>query len=445
MSVTISKRSFLLLILDLGAITGSYSAGYYLKSGYGPVGLLDHPISYLALIIFPSLFYIFDLYYPYNHFGKTQTFVEVLFSVGIGGLLIASVSYLDRSFLLSRLIFVYTMTFLIPLIFLIRLLYDFFFQSRLLDKRALIVGTGPLACELVKVIKTTPHSGIEVIGLIYENKKPPGGQKNGIPVIGGVASLLSLIDWYKIELVVLAFDSREELSEAGVMSQLLARQVMVTSAIHLFEQINGDIPFRLLGSHYLLGLMSQVKRNPYLRLKRGMDLFFGGILFVFMAPGLFAASLLIFLFERKNPFFLQKRIGINGKAFELIKLRTMTQVKKNRLIATPLGKWIRRYHIDEIPQLFNVMKGDMSLIGPRPEIPYFVDRCRKKIPFYDAVFTVKPGLTGWAQCTLRHTTTVHDYEKKFRYNLYYLKNISLGLDLQVLLKTIRVVLLGKGK
>ena len=106
---------------------------------------------------------------------------------------------------------------------------------------------------------------------------------------------------------------------------------------------------------------------------------------------------------------------------------------------------MRKYRIDEIPQLFNVIKGDMSLIGPRPEIPYFVEKCRKRVPFYDAVFAVKPGLTGWAQVNYGYTRSLKDYKEKFRYNLYYLKNISLILDLLILLRTIRIILLGKGQ
>jgi lipopolysaccharide/colanic/teichoic acid biosynthesis glycosyltransferase len=116
--------------------------------------------------------------------------------------------------------------------------------------------------------------------------------------------------------------------------------------------------------------------------------------------------------------------------------------KKPRV--TALGKWLRKYRVDEIPQLLNVMNGDMSLIGPRPEIPFFVERCQNKIPFYSATFAVKPGLTGWAQVKFRHTISEKDYERKFCYNLYYLKNISPQLDLEILIKTVRIVLLGRG-
>jgi len=123
----------------------------------------------------------------------------------------------------------------------------------------------------------------------------------------------------------------------------------------------------------------------------------------------------------------------------------MTEKGRGVKQVNSFAKWIRRYRIDEIPQLINVLRGEMSLIGPRPEIPYFVERSRKLIPFYDIVFSVRPGLTGWAQVKFRYATSVKDYNKKFRYNLYYLKNVSLLLDVLILLRTVRTVLLGREK
>ena len=137
---------------------------------------------------------------------------------------------------------------------------------------------------------------------------------------------------------------------------------------------------------------------------------------------------------------------MDGKVFKLFKFRTMTgpdATNKQRVIW--IGRWLRKFRIDETPQLVNVLKGDMSLIGPRPEIEYFVQKCRGIIPYYDAVFTVRPGITGWAQVKFLHTTEIKDYPRKFCYNLFYLKNLSLQLDLLIVLKTIRVVLLGRGK
>ena len=167
---------------------------------------------------------------------------------------------------------------------------------------------------------------------------------------------------------------------------------------------------------------------------------------VFFSPAMILSYLLLFFYGPRNIFFIQDRIGVDGKIFKLFKFRTMTSVDgANRQRVIWIGKWLRKFRIDETPQLINVLKGDMSLIGPRPEIDYFVEKCRAVIPYYDAVFSVRPGITGWAQVKFLHTTELKDYPRKFCYNLFYLKNLSFSLDMLIVLKTIRVVLLGRGK
>lgn len=442
------NRRTLLLSLDLGVIVLAYMIGFYFR--HGRFGLPTHQSAflYLSLVVFPTFFYVFDLYYPFRRFMPAQTFIDVLFSVLLGMVMTAALAYADRSFTQSRLGFVYSSLLLIFFVFVIRLLDESVSYSRLLDKKILILGAGPLALEIARVIRETPHSGMEVAGLVSnrrDNGKSKTLVKNGLRILGNVSEMVSLIDWYKARLVVLALEPDEETSDLKIYAELLERNVPVTSSIHLFEKLSGDVPYKLLGAHYLLGLMAQVKTRPYLKLKRLIDLFFGAWLLVLLSPVLaFAVAVLAFSGPREI-LFLQKRIGKDSVPFQLIKLRTMTTTRRGKEKVTRLGSWMRKYRIDEIPQLLNVLKGEMSLIGPRPEIPYFVDRCRKKIPFYSTVFTVKPGLTGWAQVKFRHATSVGDYEKKFRYNLYYLKNISLALDLLIILKTIRVVLMGKGK
>ncbi len=441
----ISRRMLFLMLVDIAAVIVAYILAFSIRYGVGIYRLTEIPFFYLSLFVFPISLYIFDLYYPFKYFAPAQTFIDVILSVSIGGILLATASYFDHTFILpSRVIFVYITLVLGPLIFCTRLLYDFIFKSRFLDKKTLILGTGPLASEIARAVTETPHSNIEIVGFVSENNKSIANSKNGIRVLGDLSNLISLIDWYGIQLVILALDPKRESSETDLMSQLFGLGVLVTSAIHLFERLTGKLPYEVLDNHYLLGLMAQIKTRPYLKLKRFADMIFGILLLIAVSPIFLAAALLWFT-GSKEIFFIQQRIGRDGAPFRLIKLRTMTENKHRKQTVTRFGKWIRRYRIDEIPQLINVIKGDMSLIGPRPEIPYFVARSRKRIPFYDTVFAVKPGLTGWAQVKFRYATSIKDYNEKFRYNLFYLKNISLALDLMILLKTIRVILLGRGK
>jgi exopolysaccharide biosynthesis polyprenyl glycosylphosphotransferase len=440
----ISKRSLSLAFFDWIAVLCAFTLAFYIRTGGQWTQAIQYPFLYLSLIVFTVIFYVFDLYYPFRRFFPTETAVDVLLSVFTGIVITSAIAYADRSFIMPRSIFLYTTVLLMVFILFIRFFYDALFHSKFLDKKVLVLGTGPIADEIIRTIRATPHSGMEVVGVVREKNKP-AVSKIKIPIVGTMNDLISLIDFYDIKLVVLALDPKEDFSELKALSMLLESRVSVTSAIHLFEKLEGEVPYQQLGTHYLLGLTSQIKARPYLRVKRVIDLFFSFLLFIILSPILILCMILLSFSGPAKIFFLQERIGKGGNRFRLLKFRSMTMNKKGKTVITPLGQWMRRYRIDEIPQLINVLKGDMSLIGPRPEIPYFVERCRKRIPFYDAVFAVKPGLTGWAQVKFRYTTSVKDYEQKFRYNLYYLKNFSLSLDLLIILKTIRVVVLGKGK
>lgn len=441
------KNRASLLVIDLFLLASSFSFSFYIRTSTWEFNFLEHPFWGLSFFIYPLSLYIFDLYFPYRQFRWDQTLADVVMSVSVSGLLLASCSYLDRSFLFSRSIFLSVGFIFATFIFISRLFYEWLIQTHLLDKRALIIGTGHFAKEVRKKIVEVPGAGIEILGFISVKKKNSSDEENykNISIAGHASSLLSLIDWHRADLLILALDSTDHFSETEILTHAFKKNTGVISGIALYENLSGEIPYRALNHDYLIGLMSYTRVRTYLRVKRAMDVLISGCLLIGLFP-IFALSVLgLYLNGFKNPIFIQKRIGQSGKNFRLIKLRTMKENHGNKSQTTFLSRAFRKYRVDEVPQLINVLKGDMSLIGPRPEIPFFVERCRKKIPFYDAVFTVKPGLTGWAQVKFRHATSVKDYEQKFRYNLYYLKNISLKLDFVILLQTIRVVLQGKGK
>jgi exopolysaccharide biosynthesis polyprenyl glycosylphosphotransferase len=443
----ISRRTWFLILCDVIAIVTSLVIANYLWCGSWEMVLAKIPHVYFSLAVFLTLFYVFDLYYPYKYFGPAQTLTDVVMSVGIGMIVAAALAYMNRSFAMPRYTFVYAALCLCALIFFIRLVYDIIFKSRLAVKNALIVGSGAMALELDKRIQATPYAPMRVVGMVAQKMEDSGNRneaKHALPVLGEMAELISLIDRYDVQLVILGETFEGHISDVRMMDRVLQKKIMITSATYLYERLTGETPHRHLSPNYLMGLMSQVRGRAYLKVKRLMDLCFGLLLLVFLSPILLIAGALLLLTGTSDIFFLQTRIGKNGIPFRVIKLRSMTESQKGIPQVTKLGSLLRKYRIDEIPQLLNVLKGEMSLIGPRPEIPYFANRCRRKIPFYDLIFALSPGITGWAQVKFRYTTSVKDYERKFQFNLYYIKNVSFPLDLLIILKTIRVVLLGKG-
>lgn len=188
--------------------------------------------------------------------------------------------------------------------------------------------------------------------------------------------------------------------------------------------------------------------------KRATDLLFALIVSIVTLPILLVGALLVRLTSHGNAFYRQLRVGLHGRLFTIHKLRTMVDdaeagglqwAEKNDTRITPLGKFLRATRIDELPQLWNVLRGDMSLVGPRPERPEFVEQLEKEIPFYRARFAVRPGITGWAQVKHRYVNSVEDTKTKLEYDLFYIKNRSLWLDLVILGKTTKTVVTFRGQ
>lgn len=441
----ISKRSLFLLFLDTVMILLSLHLAAYWRYNLQVDALLNSPSLFSLFFVYPLFFYVFDLYFPFKYYRPGKAIVDIALAVSCTVLALSALWSFNRSLTLPRPFFIIFNAVLVVGIFIVRMIYDVFFQARMIDKKTIIIGTGQLAETITHVIQKTPHSGIELIGLVSDTSTKES-KPVSVPVVGDVSQLLSLIDWYHIQLVIIAVDSKSKSSEPELMLALMRQKVQVTSAVHLFEKLDEAIPYDGVNEHFILSLMSEVRSLRYLHVKRVLDIAIVSFLLLIFSPVMIAAYLFLLLQGPRSVFFVQDRIGLDGRLFKLIKFRTMTKPDESgRQRVTWIGKWLRKFRIDETPQLLNVLKGDMSLIGPRPEIDYFVGKCRKMIPFYDAVFAVRPGITGWAQVKFLHTTELKDYPRKFCYNLFYLKNLSFSLDFLIVLKTIRVVLLGRGK
>jgi len=448
----ISRRSIFLFLFDALALFVSFFLTVYLRANdwtyehlIWSLQYFISPVTFLSSVIFLASFYIFDLYNPYKYFKKGQTFVDILYSVFFGGLLLASVSYFDRTFLIARFFFVISILALGVLVFCIRMLYDALFEIRILDTRALIVGTGPLGCEIAQMIERTPHSGIKIVGFVHPDGNILLKDFLGLPILGDVSTLPALIHGNNIQLVILGLESVEKMAESEFLYAMLKYNVQVSSAVHLFEKLDGTIPYQVVNDHYLLGFVDQFKRRNYPKVKRMIDLAFSFFCLAVLSPVFLVTMALLSFQGMRKVFFVQTRIGEGGTPFRLFKFRTMSEDQGGQKKVTRIGQWLRKYRIDELPQIVNVLRGDMSWVGPRPEIPFYAEECQKWISFYNAVFAVKPGLTGWAQVKFKYTISEQDYERKFCHNLYYLKNVSPALDLMILLKTIRIILLGRGE
>jgi exopolysaccharide biosynthesis polyprenyl glycosylphosphotransferase len=229
--------------------------------------------------------------------------------------------------------------------------------------------------------------------------------------------------------------------------------VKIEDAHSLFEKLMGSVMLERLSASWLV-LSEGFRKDFFLMLsKRVVDLAIAAIIMVLLSPLFLIIALAIFIESGAPVLFRQHRVGLNARTFEILKFRSMRHdaepaeavwASRDDVRITKVGKILRRYRLDEFPQLVNVLRGDMSLVGPRPERPEFVEMLGKQIPFYHERHTLRPGLTGWAQIRYQYGSSVGDAKTKLEYELFYIKHLSLFRDLTIIFRTIQVVLSGKG-
>jgi sugar transferase (PEP-CTERM system associated) len=322
-------------------------------------------------------------------------------------------------------------------------------------RRILVIGTGHGAFEVELTARAMPAAGLDVVGFVPLPTREEGISVPRERLTPAGMSIPDLVSRLRVDEIVVAV--REQRGGVLPVDQLLACRtfgVRVTDLSAFYERMRGEMPVEALKASWLIygkGFRQGLLRRT---VKRAFDVAMSALLLVLALPVILVAAIAIF-FESPGPvIFRQERVGRGGRTFVLLKLRSMradaesdgkprwASVQDDRI--TPVGRLIRKLRIDELPQLWNVLKGEMSLIGPRPERPGFVEELSKQIPFYAVRHTVHPGITGWAQVRCEYGASVEDAKRKLQFDLYYVKNHSLVLDLLVAVETIRVVLSGKG-
>jgi exopolysaccharide biosynthesis polyprenyl glycosylphosphotransferase len=337
-----------------------------------------------------------------------------------------------------------------------RRLYGLVFVMPAFQRRAIVMGAGWAGKTIVKTLNSFTHSYFRVIGFVDDDPDKQKKTIDGTPVLGPTNSLFTLALQHNATDVVLAITHDVP---GDILANLLIcyeQGLRVSTMPDLYERLTDRIPVEHVGDNWFVVLPfdGQGQNLSYRVAKRGLDVLIAVIglsIFSLILPLL---AIAIVLDSSGSIFYRQKRVGRGGQIFELVKLRSMVidaeedgQAKwaeRYDKRVTRVGRFLRRTRLDEAPQLFNVLRGDMSLVGPRPERPEFVIDLQQQIPFYRTRLTVKPGLTGWAQVYYDYGRSVTDALEKLRYDLYYIKHQSIQLDLIILLKTISTILLFKG-
>jgi sugar transferase (PEP-CTERM system associated) len=315
-----------------------------------------------------------------------------------------------------------------------------------LKRRVLILGSGQLASDLSRVLLEKCMGMTEIIGFIDRDKSGPG-------IIGTYDQLFEIVEHCQVQTIVVCLEDRRTVLPVQTLLDFKAMGLEVIDGHHLFEEESGRLSIDLLHPSALIFSTGFQRRFVTMTVKRVMDLLASVVGLALLAPFFLVIGSLIKLNTPGPIFYRQMRVGLRGQPYMIWKFRSMSvdaektgprwaDTKDPRI--TRIGRWLRTLRLDELPQLINVLKGEMSMVGPRPERPVFVQDLREKIPYYDIRHTLRPGITGWAQTQFRYGASAEDSHVKLQYDLYYVKNFSLPLDLRILAETARVVLFGEG-
>ncbi len=311
----------------------------------------------------------------------------------------------------------------------------------------LMIGSGMIGGKILNLVARNHNNGYGIIHFRWDNPTSDSLEKEW-------ARLNTIFEDDKIEKVVVALDDRRNQFPFDLLLAIRVTGVQIVEAVSFYEAISGRVPVEFLKPSDLIFCGGFKRSEGILMFKRGVDIFLSIVGLLLGLPLLLISAILIKLDSKGPVFYSQNRVGFKGRVFEVPKLRTMLDnaegpsgpvyADKNDLRITRVGQFLRKYRIDEIPQMFTILSGAMSFVGPRPERPVFVEKLHGKIPFYNLRHTIKPGLTGWAQIRHPYSSTLKESHEKFEHDLYYIKHVSLFLDLKIIINTVRVLLLGQG-
>lgn len=408
----------------------------------------------LVTIVCQLCLYYNDFYNLTLVHSRRELVVRLLQAVGAASFVLAALYYAFPSLMIGDGIFVSALVVFVVGILGWRLIFTQLTGSLRMQERILVVGTGATARKVVRQILAQREFAYRVVGFIDDDATRLGERIVNPGIVGTPADIAALIEKHQIDRIIVGLaDRRGKLPVEELLRAKMAG-ICVEDATTTYERVTGKILIDDLRPSWLIfsdGFrVSRLVRS----MKRSIDLVFSLVLAVLAFPVMVLTAIAVALESGRPVLYRQERVGENGRAFTLFKFRSMrTDAEQG---GTPIwatagdsritrvGLLIRKTRLDELPQLWNVVRGDMSFVGPRPERPYFVAELAKDIPFYQQRHAVKPGLTGWAQVKYRYGSSREDAMEKLRYDLYYIKHLSIVFDLTIVFDTVKVVLFRKG-
>ncbi len=458
----ISAKSLLLMVVEGMVIVLSLLCAAKLRFWNDPADLAQYVSfpdfalqSAIVVAVCLACFYYNDLYDLREGSGSVDSVLRVEQSLGAAILLLGLLYFLAPSLLLSRGVFIIGMTLATASVAGSRKLLDRVWQLTGPTQRVVILGTGELALELARELTRRGDLSLKLEGFVGAAPMERAGEKIfGFPVLGSVTEIEAIATKRAISRIIVALDDRRGVLPTRELVTLRVQGVRVEDAPSALAALTGRISLRRLNSSWFVFSEGFHRSKWNELLKRMLDLSAGIVGLVFSLPIMAVVALAVRLDSKGGVIYRQTRVGRKGKPFQVLKFRSMRVdaerqngaqwASENDPRVTRIGRFLRTYRLDELPQFVNVIRGDMSFVGPRPERPCFVTELRKTIPYYDERHSVRPGITGWAQVEYFYGSSVEDAFNKLEYDFFYLKNMSVLFDLAIIFQTIRIVMRGQG-
>jgi sugar transferase (PEP-CTERM system associated) len=454
----ISKRKIVYIIGEgiLIFLAVTFATYIYLGKGIGFIGTLEliWPKVLLITVITQLSLYLSDLY----EFNKMDTTIDIgsrlVQAIGVSSIVLAIIYYFWPMLIIGR--WVFFLSLIVLLFFLVswRILFSIIMKKRLFAERVIVLGTGELARDILREIKKRIDTSYDIRYVLDQRKEGEEILLEGMPLKYGFDRLYERAKDEDVTDIIVALDQKRGVMPYEELLDAKVRGINIIDGESFYERITGKLLVEKINPSWLIFSDGFVKSALSRAIKRLIGLILSALMLILLSPFLALIALLIRLDSPGPILFSQERVGESGKIFTLHKFRSMkTDAEKlsgpvwaeeDDPRTTRVGRIIRKLRIDEFPQLWDVFRGDMSFVGPRPERQFFVEKLRKSIPYYNERFTVKPGVTGWAQIMYSYGATEKDALEKLKYDLYYIKNMSIAFDLMVIFHTVKIVLMGRG-
>jgi sugar transferase (PEP-CTERM system associated) len=455
--VSIPSSAIALIVSETILIFSCYIlATYWVQDTSPDLFLIDDGgwwhIGLVVLVILLGL-YFNDLYENYRVRSRILLVQQLCLVLGVAFLLQALFSYGRWDILLPKWLMVYGSMLVLLALPLWRIAFTKVVLTALGAERLLFLGASPAVREIIACLASRPELGLTPIGYLENgNGIPP--ELSGTPHLGAITDLDPVVAAQRPDRIVVGMvERRQQLPEERLL-ELRFSGIHIEEAATTYETVFGRVSTRDLHPSQLIFSTELGPRPRSVTVQAFYSLAVSIIGIILTLPVMAVVAVIVKITSPGPVLFRQRRVGLNGSQFMVFKFRTMRKdaeaetgaiwAAKNDPRITPAGRWLRRLRLDELPQLFNVLRGEMSIVGPRPERPEFVAVLQERIPYYRQRHCVKPGITGWAQINHKYGDTIEDAIIKLEYDLYYIKNLALSLDAYIVFHTLKTMLLARG-